>query len=104
MSNIIPTVARSTKLVSLSKRKVFTPAEIEASQGVPGLSPAESSDAERVVLRDLRDLLPYNPEHLTVAQRRQLSGNAMHLGAAGAWQLYVSSNLVRRTSLQEYTG
>ena len=104
MSNLVPTVQRSTKLVSLSKKKVFTASEIEASQGVPGLVPADPVDSDDDVASELCNLLPFNGSLLTVSQRREFSGNAMHLGAAGAWQLFVSSNLMRRSTIQEFAG
>jgi len=82
----MPTLARSSQMVSISQGNyVFTPGEIEFSQGWP----------LPTVDKTYQDCVAYDPSQLSAAQHRSLSGNGQHLLAIAAWHAYVLAHCIR---------
>eukprot|EP00969_Alexandrium_andersonii_P146383 6473985-Alexandrium_andersonii.AAC.1 len=75
----MPTVARSTKLVSISKNHMYTANEIDFAMGWPVLKVGENQCYDRAAetSRSLKGLTDY--------ERRLLAGNGMMLPQIAAW-------------------
>ena len=91
-SDMIPAITRSSCFVSMTQGKVLTPSEVDASLGYPGLSTGGPADVYQT-------LTLCDSAALSSTEKRSLSGNGMHLACAGAWELYVCSNTIRREVL-----
>ena len=70
----------------------MTPSEVDASLGYPGLSTGGPADV-------YQKLTVCDSAALSSSEKRSLSGNGMHLACAGALELYVCSNTIRREVL-----
>ena len=89
----MPTLTTSTQLYSFKQNHIFTPAELNFSQGFP-LDTIEQSR------KYLPCCLGFNFESgLTAAQHKDLTGDGQHLVQIAAWWLYVCSNLMRRSEI-----
>lgn len=90
----IPTVARSTCLCSLSKRRLVTPSEIEFAMGWPSITTHESAR--------YADALGYETSFSSSSQKARLSfaGNGMMMPQIMAFFLYSFSHLIRRDVLE----
>ena len=91
----LPTCAKSTFLMSMSRQHAFTPNELDFSQGWPiGPFPACDKYREAMLYDDWSDY--------TASERSRLIGNGMHLLQMSlAWQ-YVLGNLVLRDDCQRF--
>ena len=98
----MPTLAKSSVLVNLSappedcsqvNGHIFTPNELNFSQGWPSIGFPGNQKYQKCVGHDL--------SHLSCSAQQDLMGNGIHLPAFAAWALYVSSNVVRRDLLQK---
>ena len=94
-STLVPAATRSSVFVSLTKAKVFTPLEVDATLGYPGVVTGGEADM-------YLDLVATSTP-LSQSDRCSLSGNSLHLACAAAWELYVCSHLVRRELLVGFT-
>jgi hypothetical protein len=91
-SSKILTLTKNTELYSFSKRHLYTPAELEFSQGWP-VFPAMSKYAS---------CLGFEYDQLSVHQRRQLQGNSMHLAALAAALQFFLTHTVRRDHFEGF--
>ena len=85
----IPTLARSTTLISVSKEHLFTPAELDLTMGWPCVPELHACGR-------YSDLLPDVPEVSSTSTSRRLNGNGMHLAQVGSWVLFILSYAMRR--------
>ena len=96
-SFLVPTVTRSSCFVSMSKGCILTPALIDASLGWPGLRVGQDNGDD---VRQYWQYVGVDRRNISDAEHRSLAGNGMHLAAAGAWELFAASSVVRRDALQ----
>ena len=83
----LPTVTRTSSLVSLSKSHFLTPNEIAFSMGFPSVPVAASLYG---------DAIPKGLRNLNSKEARHLSGNGVMLQQATAWMLYILAHTLRR--------
>ena len=94
-SFLVPTITRSSCLVSLSKGCVLTGAAIDAFLGFPGLKLGGASDEHE-------QYVAYAPSDISGNERRSLAGSGTHLACAGAWELFVASSVNRKDALMTF--
>ena len=92
----LPTLARSSKLFSVSQMKCFTAAEIDAAMGWPSLGSIFPSMAPYADAIGFGDAYSCDTEH----SRALLAGNGMSLPQVMAWSLYIMSNCARRCHVE----
>ena len=83
----MPTLARSSVIASLTKRRLFTPGELSFSQGWPRQGISDPKYLEAV---------GFNFDTLSASAQRSLTGNGMNLNVMAAWLMYVMCHVVRK--------
>jgi len=91
----LPALTRSTQLVSLSRSHIYTPNELDFSQGWPSLEMEPCKKYQSCMpVASWSDFAPLDRQHLL--------GNGMHLFQLSCIWQYVLSNLLLRDDLQRW--
>lgn len=93
ISDVIPTLTRSSDILSLTKDAMLTPSEHLTCMGLPIFGHLAQACGYRVPFQELID-----SKAISAAQMKSLSGNGISLQVVGAVIGYVFANLCKRDS------